>query len=122
MVKGVNIAYERGDKDRKSMTNLLNRFDPHVAKNIDLVLGSDDKQPTPPEVENMVKTRKSIVPTKHIPKYTRIPEDVFSVWEDQFLFKRPGNGLPPKFLYQLLGKNSIRDLDYDEQVSLADFT
>jgi sialic acid synthase SpsE len=122
LVTGINMACDTGDKDKKSLVNLLNRFDPYVARNIDVALGAYEKYPTSPEFEMMFKTRKSVVPSKHIPKFTRFPDDVFSIWEDLFLFKRPNYGLPPKFLYQLPGKVAKRDLNRDEQIALSDFS
>lgn len=122
LISGINKAYDTRDKDKKSLVDLLNRFDPNVARNIDLALGTSDKQPTPPEFEIRYKTRKSIVSSKNISKYTRIPDDIFSIWEDLFIFKRPNDGLPPKFLYQLLGKIAKRDLVSDEKIALSDFS
>ncbi len=64
--------------------------------------------------ERAVKSgRKSIVANKHIKKNTKINRDHLS-------FKRPGNGISPDKLDEVLGKVVLVDYDPDDQIKLGD--
>lgn len=41
--------------------------------------------------------------------------------EEDIDYKRPGNGIPPKFYQFVIGKVAKRDIDYDEIIKMTDF-
>jgi len=48
-----------------------------------------------------------------IPKGNTIKERILTL-------KRPGNGIPPKLIYRLIGKQSMRRIKADEQIKWSD--
>ncbi len=82
-----------------------------VIRNIDLALGSPDKQVSPSEQKNMIVARKSIVAAKPISKGEPFTEDNITV-------KRPGNGISPMRWDDVLYSPAPRDFEVDELISL----
>jgi N-acetylneuraminate synthase len=80
-------------------------------RQVELVLGNGIKQPTPSELKNMSVARKSLVAIKEIKK-----GELFT--EDNIGAKRPGNGIPPVYYWDMLGKAAPRDFSIDEMVEL----
>jgi N,N'-diacetyllegionaminate synthase len=76
-------------------------------RNVETILGSYAKKPTRSEREIMKLVRKSIVANKHIKKGTILRGNMLDV-------KRPGTGLPPKHLQQLLGKKTKKPIKKDQ--------
>ncbi|MBP1908190.1 N-acetylneuraminate synthase [Methanolobus bombayensis] len=71
--------------------------------------GSGDKMPVDSELEVRDVARKSIVAKNPIQKNTVIKEDML-------LFKRPGIGIPPKDLMQVVGKVAKENIHADEMI------
>jgi N-acetylneuraminate synthase len=80
-------------------------------RQIELALGNGVKQPTASEIKNMVVARKSLVATRDIKK-----GELFA--ENNIAAKRPGNGIPPIYYWDVLGKVALRDYSIDEMVEL----
>ena len=57
--------------------------------------------------------RRSIVSTKKILKGTKITEDLLEI-------KRPGTGIKPKFLNEVIGKSASKDIDDDVPITWND--
>lgn len=58
--------------------------------------------------------RRSIVAAKDIKKGSIINEEDLD-------FKRPGNGIEPKYISFIIGKKATRDIEYDEIIQMTDF-
>jgi len=80
-------------------------------RQIELALGNGIKQPTASEIRNMVVARKSLVATRDIKK-----GELFA--ENNIAAKRPGNGIPPIYYWDVLGKVAPHDYSIDEMVEL----
>lgn len=83
-------------------------------RHVEQALGSSRKWPTPQEQLNAQVFRKSIVTTGFIRAGETVTADMLAI-------KRPGDGLPAKYLPWLLGKKVRRDIPADEVVSLHHF-
>lgn len=83
-------------------------------RHVEQALGSSRKWPTPQEQINAKVFRKSIVTTGLIRAGETVTADMLAI-------KRPGHGLPAKYLPWLLGKKVRRDILADEVVSLDHF-
>lgn len=77
------------------------------------LLGSSRKAPTPSEEENRRLARKSLVAAGPIKAGTVIVREMLAA-------KRPGDGLPPAILEQLVGMVALRDIDKDEPITWQD--
>lgn len=73
------------------------------------MLGSEKKFVTQSEGKNKFVARKSIVAKKAI----RMGE-VFT--QDNITCKRPGNGISPKYWYDVLGKKASKNFNYDQLI------
>lgn len=83
-------------------------------RNIEKALGDGIKKCTKSE-ENVKKiARKSIVAASYIPKGTVIEENMLTI-------KRPGIGIPPKFIDYLIGKKAKIDILKDTVLDLSMF-
>lgn len=81
-------------------------------RNIEKALGDGIKKCTKSE-ENVKKlARKSIVAASYIPKGTVIEENMLTI-------KRPGTGIPPKFIDYLIGKKAKIDILKDTVLDLS---
>lgn len=73
-------------------------------------LGSFEKKPTAEEERNKLEVRKSVVTRKKIKKGEMIQRDSVAI-------KRPGTGIEPKRLTDVIGKRALRDLEADQVIS-----
>jgi N,N'-diacetyllegionaminate synthase len=83
-------------------------------RNSSIALGSNKLEPTSAELEMRKIARRSIVADIEIGE-----GEVFS--EENLSLKRPGNGLAPSFIYELIGKKSKKSFKKGEQIQLGDF-
>ncbi len=72
-------------------------------RNIEQGLGNGIKKPTPDELKIKEVARKSIVAQRDIPEDTVLTRDMLAI-------KRPGTGIEPKYLDNLLGKQTRTDI------------
>jgi len=79
----------------------------NAIRDAEKALGSGIKAPTESEKEIMKFVRKSIVAKLDIPKGTTITKEMLSI-------KRPGIGLAPKYLKEIIGKKAKVDIKSDE--------
>lgn len=77
---------------------------------VEKALGSPVVTPTEKEKKMKKIARRSIVAKKEIPKGSIVTEDMIAV-------KRPGIGLPPKFIEYIIGKRSINDIGENELIT-----
>ena len=82
-------------------------------RDTELSLGNPEKQVLENEKENRLKLRKSIVTTKNIKKNTKIKSDMLGI-------KRPGNGISPSELHNIIDKIAARDLEEDYVIKCQD--
>ena len=82
-------------------------------RNIELALGDGKKRPSESEFKNIIIARKSIH-LKHELKQGH------TLCKDDFIMKRPGNGISPMDLYSLIGKKLRSALLADHQLQLSD--
>ena len=78
-------------------------------RNIELALGSGIKTPSKSESKNINIARKSIVANRAIKK-----GEIFS--KDNLAIKRPGSGISPMRLGEVLGRAASRDFSADELI------
>ncbi len=84
-------------------------------RDIEKAMGDGLKRPTAEEEENKKVARRSIVARVDIPKGIIISEDMLD-------FKRPGTGLAPKYMTEIMGRKTKRDIKSGEPVILAEVT
>lgn len=82
-------------------------------RNLEMAFGSVDKQPTATEKKNMLVARKSIHLAKDLSK-----GHVLS--ESDLIMKRPGDGISPMKLKNVVGKKLVRDIAMDNKLSWED--
>lgn len=75
--------------------------------------GSGIKEPTLSELKNRLTSRVSIIATNDIPKGSKINNNVVDV-------RRPGTGIPPKFLSEIIGKTTLKEIKKDQPLSFND--
>jgi N,N'-diacetyllegionaminate synthase len=80
-------------------------------RDIECALGDGAKSPTRSEIENAKVTRKSLVASKDI-----ATGEIFS--EDNLTAKRPGTGISPMKINQIIGTVSPRSFVVDELIVL----
>ena len=80
-------------------------------RKVEISLGSGIKMFSESEIDTMKVARKSIVTARDI-KCGEVIE------LDDLDYKRPGNGLPPKYYKEIIGKRAKRDIKIDEQLTL----
>ncbi len=90
-------------QELKTMVNAI--------RNVETILGSYAKKPTVSEKKIINLVRKSIVAQKDIKKGVVVRRDMVN-------FKRPGNGLSPSFVKDILGKKTKQDIKKDEKIQL----
>ena len=82
-------------------------------RNIELALGSNSKELTTSEAENLQIARRSLHISKNMKKGEVIKEHDLSI-------KRPGNGISPMFLYKVIGKILTNDIEEDHLLTWED--
>lgn len=90
----------------KSMVNAI--------RNIETALGNFEKKPTEREQKNMLVGRKSIHLVKPIVK-----DHIIS--ESDLIMKRPGDGISPMLMEQVVGKRAIADFPLEHKLKWEDF-
>ncbi len=83
--------------------------------NVQIALGDTRRIVLPAELEQRKKMRRSIVAIKDTKAGTRLKTDNLDV-------KRPGTGLPPDKINELVGKALIRDIEGDTLITEADIS
>ena len=78
-------------------------------REVEKSLGSSRKSPTPSELKNKLIVRKSIVAKTKIKK-----GDKFSF--QNLDYKRPGDGLSPMRVQDILGREASKDFEIDEKI------
>ena len=78
---------------------------------IESALGDGRKVPAPEERDVAAVARKSLVAARHIPSGSTLTEEVIAV-------KRPGTGLPPAMLRQVVGRRARHDIPADTILTL----
>jgi sialic acid synthase SpsE len=76
---------------------------------VEETLGNGIKKPNPSEIEVAKIARKSLVAAIDISAGTKITETMISI-------KRPGIGILPKYLDQIIGKKSVQEIRKDELI------
>ena len=79
----------------------------------EIILGSKEKVPTQAELNVAKVGRKSIVANKFIKKGQIITKEMIT-------FKRPGVGIPPYEIEDVIGKKARYDLEEDKLISFED--
>jgi N-acetylneuraminate synthase/N,N'-diacetyllegionaminate synthase len=96
---------------KEMITKLRNKDYPELDE---LDLGSYEKKPTATEIEIEKVARKSLVAGQDIIKGTSITEEMIDI-------KRPGTGMKPKELYNILGKKAEKDIKKNTLLKPEDF-
>lgn len=78
-------------------------------RNTEMLLGSEEKEPTSIEKENIKVARKSIVAFKNIPAGKVIEESDLDT-------KRPGSGISPMEWENIIGTKAKKDFKKDDQI------
>lgn len=84
-----------------------------LIRNVEKAMGKGVKMPTDFEKITRNVARKSIVSVTNIKKGEVIKRDMIDI-------KRPGNGIQPKYLTQVIGKRVNRDINEDEVIRNED--
>lgn len=82
---------------------------------VESAMGSGRKAPAASEADTAYVVRKSLVARRYIPEGSIITEDMIAI-------RRPGNGLPPSMLPQILGLKVKSDIEEDTLILLEMFT
>ncbi|WP_246540702.1 N-acetylneuraminate synthase family protein [sulfur-oxidizing endosymbiont of Gigantopelta aegis] len=77
-------------------------------------LGDEERIVLSEEIEQRTKMRRSIIATKDLSAGTQLTTDDLDV-------KRPGTGLPPEKMKQLIGKILVQDVKENTLITVADF-
>lgn len=84
-----------------------------AVRHIELAQGDGNKIPTESELNTRMVARKSIVATRKLMKGERIERKDLTI-------KRPGTGIEPKYIDDLLGRLVVRTIDLDEMLLWED--
>lgn len=79
-------------------------------RTVEAALGSGNKVPVTGELDTAAVARKSLVTAREIPAGTALTADVIAI-------KRPGTGLPPRMLMELVGRIAALDIPADTVIS-----
>lgn len=80
-------------------------------RNVELAMGDGIKRPSASENKNKAAARKSLVASKPISA-----GEPFST--DNLTVKRPGSGISPMRIYEVVGRVAMRNFETDELISL----
>ena len=109
-----HVTFNNNSKGPDHQASLkINKFSEMVKqiRNIELSLGDGRKKIEKSEKQNRVIARNSIVANKIIKKNEKFSKTNLSI-------KRPGNGIPSKFLSKLIGKKSNKNYSVDELIKM----
>ena len=82
-------------------------------RQVETALGDGSKKPTASEKKIMSVVRKSIVAKKTILQGKKIVKKYI-------IIKRPGNGIAPEFLNQVMGKKAKKNIKKDTSIKWVD--
>jgi N-acetylneuraminate synthase/N,N'-diacetyllegionaminate synthase len=82
-------------------------------RDVEKATGAGIKEVSKQEREMYEKGRRSIIAAGDIPKGTIIDREML-------IIKRPGFGIKPKFLNEVVGKEAIKDIKADQWITWAD--
>lgn len=80
-------------------------------RTVEASLGHGRKEPTAREADTAAVARKSLVAARNISRGCTLTEELIAV-------KRPGTGLPPAMLPQVVGRKASRDIPVDTVLTL----
>lgn len=83
--------------------------------NVQIAIGDTRRIVLPAEIEQRKKMRRSIVAVKDLNAGTKLTADDLDV-------KRPGTGLPPDKISELVGKTLLRDIEGNTLITEADIS
>jgi len=106
MVEGVRDIEKRLARGEKA-DELIKELD------VEESLGDGIKRPNPSEIEVAKVARKSIIADLDIKKGITIEENMLTI-------KRPGTGIKPRFINEVIGKKAKRDIKKDELIQFED--
>ena len=109
-----HVTFNNNSKGPDHQASLkINKFSEMVKqiRNIELSLGDGRKKIEKSEKQNRIIARNSIVANKIIKKNEKFSKTNLSI-------KRPGNGIPSKFLSKLIGKKSNKNYSVDELIKM----
>lgn len=112
--KHITISKELPGPDHQASLN-ISEFKQMVdsIRNVEKAFGTAEKRPVKNEYNTLIAARKSVVVTKDLSQgHTLQPEDLD--------IKRPGNGIPPKYLSILYGKKLIQTVSKDTTLHFKD--
>ena len=78
-------------------------------RQVEQAIGSSLKQPSPSELKNIISVRKSIVASKFIEKGTQFTLDNVTT-------KRPGSGISPMRIDEIIGRTALKSFKADELI------
>lgn len=82
-------------------------------RNVEKIIGDGIKKPTKNEQKNKKVIRKSIVAKIDIRRGVRISKDMLDI-------KRPGIGIEPRYLNEVIGKKAKKDINKDVLIKFKD--
>lgn len=80
---------------------------------VETIMGNGVKQPMKSELNTRIVARKSVVLAHNIQKGEILKKE-------DLVLKRPGNGLAPEYLDELIGKVLVRDMKAEEMITWKD--
>lgn len=95
--------------DTKEMKEIVD-----IIREYEIMRGSGIKRPADSEKTTRINNRKSIVMVKGVNQGVLIKKEHIAI-------KRPGNGIPPKYYEQIIGKRANKDLNKDDVLMWGDF-
>ncbi len=112
--KHVTLSKKKDGPDHKSSME-IDEFKKFVKKIRDLeaILGLEEKVFTKDEINVRNVARKSIVTARKIYKDQKLKVK-------DFVFKRPGNGISPLKLKKIIGRFSIKNIEKDKVLKITD--
>ena len=84
-----------------------------AVRDVGIIMGKPVKQPTKNETKNKPIGRKSVVAAIDIPKGERITREMLTI-------KRPGTGIEPKFINNIIGKKTKKRIKKDQFIKKKD--
>ena len=112
--KHVTISKKEKGPDHKSSMEIV-EFKSFVKqiRDLETILGNEEKVFTKSEMNVKSVARKSIVTAKKIFKGQKFKEK-------DFQFKRPGNGISPVKLKKIIGKFSLKNIEKNKVLKITD--
>ena len=84
-----------------------------VVRELEVMKGDGVKRPVGKEIQNRLNNRKSITAIQSIKKGETISKENIAIL-------RPGGGIAPKHLSEVLGSVAARDIEEDETIKMED--